>query len=418
MKRDVKYTFHPLETPSCLNERQLQLLDRLMGIPSPSGEEQEKLDYIANRLSEVPGCRITRQRVDQNRCNVIAEKGEGGQFTVMLYAHVDTVRRRDGWKNHYRLVRDEASGKLGGVGVVDMQTGVMMVIDILEQIVVPPGIKIIGAFSPAEETDSAGAQALKTWEGMREVDLILSPEIATLAREDRDQPKDFIIGRRGILKTGASITTPGGHGYQRDVPSAITAARELLNHLMAAFHLAKRRNKLFGEEQLDETFFHADESDYLDRPSHAQFGLRHMLLPGHSLAQALDWQIGSAQRLAEEKQWARQGIQFVLEQRRDRTSYEPFLTDANDAVVSDVVVKGAQEIFGGVELGGGLSPTDGCILAQLGKPMVEIGPSGGDAHRGTEWASEQSVARTLALYRHLIERKLPEYLSARGDAAK
>jgi hypothetical protein len=202
------------------------------------------------------------------------------------------------------------------------------------------------------------------------------------------------------------------------VPNAIEASREMRGHMKYCFH--SRQDPLFGNcgEQLDETYEFARESEYLDQPTAAEFRLRQLLLPGNSLQKALEWQLTCARSLAETKAWGVQGITHILNQRSDRTSYEPYLTDTSHPAIQNAVFPSAQDIFGSYAQIGGLSPTDGCILARSGKPVLEIGPSGGDAHRGTEWVSERSVALTLAFYRHLIERKLPEYLSARGNAAK
>ncbi|MBU2213790.1 M20/M25/M40 family metallo-hydrolase, partial [Patescibacteria group bacterium] len=192
-----------------LEPRQLETLDKLVSIPSPSGQEQEILRFIEERLSGVGECRITKQRVDEERWNLIVQKGAQEGFTIMLYAHVDSVLRRSSWENDYRFDISADRQRARGVKVYDMGAGVMILMEIMQTVNVPDGIRVVSVFGVGEEAKSEGASELMKWEGMKHVDLILSPEIATLDREERDNPKDVVIARCGILKTWMHINVPG-----------------------------------------------------------------------------------------------------------------------------------------------------------------------------------------------------------------
>lgn len=388
-----------------LEPRQLETLDKLVSIPSPSGQEQEILRFIEERLSGVGECRITKQRVDEERWNLIVQKGAQEGFTIMLYAHVDSVLRRSSWENDYRFDISADRQRARGVKVYDMGAGVMILMEIMQTVNVPDGIRVVSVFGVGEEAKSEGASELMKWEGMKHVDLILSPEIATLDREERDNPKDVVIARCGILKTWMHINVPGGHGYKKGVPNAIAAAIEIRNHLMEKFYIAKRRHALVGEEDFEEASMAALQGDGLEKATDAELCLRHFLVPGNSLAAALEWQMECARELARLQHWTRSRINFEMGQRNDRRSYEPFVVDTNSEVMEHVL-RGVDHTFGGHVLVGGGSPADSNIFSTLNKPMAEIGPVGGDAHLGTEWVDLSSIARTLSCYKTLISQYL------------
>ncbi|MBI4473366.1 MAG: M20/M25/M40 family metallo-hydrolase [Acidobacteria bacterium] len=64
-----------------------ELTTRLMSIPSVTGSEREVGEYLAAHLSTL-GYRVERQRVEDNRFNVIAHAGDA---QVVLCTHIDTV---------------------------------------------------------------------------------------------------------------------------------------------------------------------------------------------------------------------------------------------------------------------------------------------------------------------------------------
>jgi LysW-gamma-L-lysine carboxypeptidase len=83
------------------------LLQDLVAIPSPSGNEQKLASFLADRLPELG----FSTRLDEVG-NVIAEIGSGGGPTVMLLSHLDTVDRQ------IPVYRDDR-GTIHGRGSVD-----------------------------------------------------------------------------------------------------------------------------------------------------------------------------------------------------------------------------------------------------------------------------------------------------------
>ncbi|HAI98831.1 TPA: hypothetical protein DCL30_04850 [Candidatus Peribacteria bacterium] len=401
-----------MHVPEQLDERQLETLKRLVCIPSPSGEEQGILEFIETRCQQFEGCRLVRQ--GQDRQNLIVRKGTGTDFGLLLYVHVDTVPQKEGWENRYDLYRDIGVDRLRGVGVYDMKSQVMVALDVLERTSIPDGVTLTVVFGSAEESNSAGVQALVDGEGERlrnGCKLILSSDITTYRGYEYDAPKSVVTSRRGNLKTAVTVSVPEGHGYNDEAPNAPDAAREMQNHFFEQFARAGRTDEHCGSECLRTTRLNAEDSAYASLTTEASWGFRQWLIPGSTVEGALKWQQDCAARLAEAKKWAQLGIQYTLVKRSGSVrSYNPFRTDSNDPMIQQVVLPSVDRVYGSHQLTGGLSTADTNVLAELGIPIAEVAPIGGDPHRGTEWVSERSVARLIAFQHDLIAFQIPAYL--------
>jgi acetylornithine deacetylase len=138
-------------------DRLKNLLKDLVDIYSPSGKEEEILEYVENYLGGC-GLKVTRQVVDEDRYNllVLPEKPE----TAVLYfvGHLDTVAAYDLDEYGFR----EKGEEVFGLGTADMKSGCAAMIEAFT-VLVGRG----GAFPPVglallidEEEDNSGARAL------------------------------------------------------------------------------------------------------------------------------------------------------------------------------------------------------------------------------------------------------------------
>ncbi|MEA4849741.1 MAG: M20 family metallopeptidase [Clostridiaceae bacterium] len=96
-----------------LNEA-LELLGKMVAIPSVEGAEKEMGDFLSEYTASL-GMTVEKQIVEENRSNIIArvQIGKGGK-TVLLNSHMDVVPPGDGWDtNPYELVvkGDKAYGR-------------------------------------------------------------------------------------------------------------------------------------------------------------------------------------------------------------------------------------------------------------------------------------------------------------------
>ncbi len=250
-----------------LNLRQLEILEELVGTPSwyappndrhgrQKNDEGGVLDTIEEYLQQADIDVRRVGRIDApNRRSIVAMKGEqkNQDFTLLLYGHVDTVYPRgfpSEWKNPLQLRRDNDT--LHGLGVYDMKAGIMGIIDILREVDVPPGVRVVGAFCPDEEGDSIGALDAIAWMKKHGIkpDLVLSPEIATMRkRQEKDSPKDVIVNRVGHVKSLVRLTTPQMHGFDGSAADAGVELIELIKYMDERASTDARQHANFGKQR-------------------------------------------------------------------------------------------------------------------------------------------------------------------------
>lgn len=124
------------------------LLEELIDIQSPTGQEKEVSDRVAEQLSEL-GLSIDRQQVDGDRCNLLA--ATDAKPRVLLSTHLDTVLP------HFRSSR--RGNVIRGRGACDAKGAIASMIgaarDLLDQGVTSFGL----LFVVGEEKDSDGARS-------------------------------------------------------------------------------------------------------------------------------------------------------------------------------------------------------------------------------------------------------------------
>lgn len=422
----------PPLTPEYLNGEQLQILRTLVSVPSWYRTQPEKgrqpcneqaIVQVIEEMLRDTGCTLTRVPIphDPHRHTLVAEKGDPRGTSVMLYGHVDTVVPADvTWEDPYTLKKD--GDKLSGLGAYDMKAGVMAIIDILRTMEVPKGVRLVGVFAPDEEENSRGVQALldpqSPWQGMKDVQLVLSPEIVTIRkRAERDAPKkDIVTGRIGHLKTVIDLTAPQAHAFTNS-PRAARECNALLSGLHAQFEESEtsrsRERRHFGslQELFEPREVRIPRADGLSVTTAAHVQLRHLILPPHTLATALQEQMGCLQRIAEARQWAKNGVVASLYQSRAETSYEPYYVNMSHPLAKAVSgsIEGA---YGGVKYKGGASTSDANAFAayfamqQRDVPVLDLGPVGANAHHRQEWVSERSIAQHIAWVRTFLTQDL------------
>lgn len=182
-------------------------------IPAPTGAEQERIDWLADRLEGALG-----EREVDGAGNLVWRFGaERPQLLVM--AHVDTVF---GPEVAVEIRRE--GGDLVGPGVGDNAAAVMAVVWALEQMdEPPPGLAV--AFTVAEE-------GLGDLRGARAVCGELAPH-AVIALEGHGLD-EVMIDHVGSVRARVVVTGPGGHSWwDRDTPSAVHALVGLASDLIA-----------------------------------------------------------------------------------------------------------------------------------------------------------------------------------------
>jgi acetylornithine deacetylase/succinyl-diaminopimelate desuccinylase-like protein len=428
----------PPDSP--LNARQYETLETLVQTPSwfvplndqhrrTPHDERQIMEKIEEMLSQVDDATIFRVEGNASgsldrfgRYSMFAVRGELNDptFTILLYAHVDTVYP-DGfpqeWHNPLQLTPD--GDKLHGLGVYDMKAGAMAAIDVFREAKLPPGVRLQIAMCHDEEMESAGARDLTAWLNERGTppDLVLSPEIATLTNVDeRDFPKkDVVASRIGHVKSLAKIIVPQAHRFNRSALDAENELSEARRYLKAMFERDRRSHQFFGKKAEDLAFteYHVSRAKGFSNTTNGALRLSYLNVPGNSAQDVIEWEKDRLDEVAKIRDWTRKGGQLLFSRTPHETSYDPYSINTKTDL-SRAVLKGVTHVYGGYKLRGGGSTSDANILngAFGGAPCFDIGPTGGDAHHRKEWVSAQSVAKNIEFLRYMVEEGIRQFLDS------
>ncbi|MEW6440375.1 MAG: M20/M25/M40 family metallo-hydrolase [bacterium] len=137
-------------------QRLRQLLHRLVDIYSPSGKEEEILEFLHGYCRR-QGLAPLRQPVDENRHNLIVAPASD-EIQLALIGHVDTVAAFD--LDHYGY--EEHDDQILGLGTADMKAGCAAMIEAylaLRQLR-GPAVPVALALVVGEEEEGDGARRL------------------------------------------------------------------------------------------------------------------------------------------------------------------------------------------------------------------------------------------------------------------
>jgi acetylornithine deacetylase len=137
-------------------ERLKKLLKDLVDIYSPTGKEAEAVEYAEQHLQK-HGLAIIRQKVDENRFNLIVLPDKRDEMDLCFVGHLDTISAYD--------VEDYSSSEEGdsiyGLGTADMKAGCAAMMEAFAVLATTKGSPSVGlALVVGEEEDSIGAKEL------------------------------------------------------------------------------------------------------------------------------------------------------------------------------------------------------------------------------------------------------------------
>lgn len=133
------------------------LLRELVDIYSPSGKEEEILKFLDKYLRD-HGLSPVRQKVDENRFNLIVFPEKDDEVDLCFVGHLDTVTAYDLEDYGFSLKGDTAYG----LGTTDMKAGCAAMIEAFTVLAETAGIpsSLALAMVVGEEEESDGAKAL------------------------------------------------------------------------------------------------------------------------------------------------------------------------------------------------------------------------------------------------------------------
>ena len=179
------------------------LLRDLIKIPSPSGEESEIGEFIANRLKS--NFKVVKQKVE-NRFNILAynKKPE-----IILTTHLDTVPKQ--------LEVREDNEYFYGRGACDAKASIVSMIIAAERLV-KQGITNIGLLFDVSEEDD--------FSGIKKAVSLVNPKFVIVG-----EPTDFniVIGQKGLLRIKIKCFGKSAPGSTPE--KGVSAINKLVNQL-------------------------------------------------------------------------------------------------------------------------------------------------------------------------------------------
>ena len=142
--------------PEISTRRLQKLFEKMIDIYSPSGKEEEILDYLYGYLKR-HRLTVEKQHFDDNRHNLIVARNPEN-IDLALLGHIDTVVAYDFEKYGY----EEENGTIYGLGSADMKGGCAAMIEAFLSIMekTDEEIPVALALVVGEEEDGDGAEAL------------------------------------------------------------------------------------------------------------------------------------------------------------------------------------------------------------------------------------------------------------------
>ena len=134
----------------------MELLTRIIKIPSPSGKENEVADFLEKKLCQYFPDRVTR--TDRNIIVDLDSKKPGG--TLLLCSHIDTVEPLDTWTRD-PFGAEQAGDKIYGLGANDAGASLVSLIAAARLIDVPEKGRVLLALVAEEEVGSKGFYTLE-----------------------------------------------------------------------------------------------------------------------------------------------------------------------------------------------------------------------------------------------------------------
>ena len=190
----------------------VELLKALIAIPSPSRQETEAADLLFEEMKE----RGFAPHREKNNLWIIADGFQPERPTLLLNAHIDTVRPAEGWQ-HNPFEPTEENGRLYGLGSNDCGGGLVALLEVFEFLQAKEQIyNLIFLASAEEEVSGQG--------GFSAVLPFLPPVSVALVGEPTSmQPA---TSERGLMVLDCTAYGKAGHAARNEGVNAIYKAME------------------------------------------------------------------------------------------------------------------------------------------------------------------------------------------------
>jgi len=370
----------------------IELLRELVSINSVFPNERKIGEFVEDQLREL-GFSVQRQELSAGRFNVLAERGAEGK-SLILYAHLDTVPVYGKWKSD-PLVLTEDGGRLHGLGVYDIKSGIAAILKACET---KSERRVKVAFCVDEENDSAGAHEMCNSDFVRDVEGVVATEILDVPNASSNC---VMLGRRGRCVLQLEVPGRSAHGgHSSDGINAISEAARLVQLLermeLPSHKLLPKPNQFVRKI--------AAESTSLSVPDKAIVELdRHLVGPETPETARVDVQkfIDSLYDSGEFREI--DGRRIVVGVKPREVPYLlPYTTANSSELVNRVGVAVRGVTNSEPRFVYGASVADENIFAMHGLPVVTVGPVGGNQHQANEWVTKKSYLELIEVLKKIV----------------
>jgi acetylornithine deacetylase/succinyl-diaminopimelate desuccinylase-like protein len=357
------------------------LLEQLVSIPSPTGQETQLAAWCENFLSQ-SHFNVQRQWLPDGRFNILAESSGTGP-ELILYAHLDTVHPDPNWEDPFQL--QQRGDHLLGLGVSDMKGGLAVILHAAQNFSAR-GCRLKIALGVDEEQWSAGAWTLLRSGWLAQAQLILVPELSI------DSPALHLgLGRRGCFSYQLDIEGIKRHGALQ----SLNAIQEGAHLIQALSHREQRPHPHWGTEDILFRAIQA-ESTELSVPACCRIVFSCFTHPGRSseahqkqLQQELE-RLSTARLKLSPLERPTPGAPgyWIDSQHPQVRRFQTQISKIRGTPLPEVM---------------GVSVADENVLALSGVPVLSLAPTGGNSHRHDEWLSAASLQETSTLFQALLD---------------
>lgn len=184
-----------------------EILKKLVHIYSVTGHESEIADFIIEYFAPLKPAKLTKL----NSNSVVVEiKGKDSTKAIIFNGHIDTVSPGDDrlWDTN-PLTLEEKDGRLYGLGVSDMKSGVAVLMELANNyITTPPDCDLWFVFAAGEEVDGVGTRDF----AQRFHKEISAYEVVNAVVAEPTNLESAGIGHRGNVVFEIDIDGQSGHG--------------------------------------------------------------------------------------------------------------------------------------------------------------------------------------------------------------
>jgi acetylornithine deacetylase/succinyl-diaminopimelate desuccinylase family protein len=364
------------------------ILERLVRIPSPTGEERAAAAAVAGWCADA-GFEVSLQEVAPGRSNVLARWKVGRGPHLLLTGHLDTVPVGEGWTRD-PFGAEVGEGRLYGRGACDMKGGLAAMlgamVDMRRRGDEPSGDVTLAAVV-GEEEDSAGTRGL--------VARGIHADRAVLAEPTAMQ---LVVSNRGLLNFRIVVKGASVHASSPALGrNAVTAAARITLELESIGKgLARRPHQVFGPPNLTVGTIHGGTRPYVV-PDRCVIEVDRRLNPGETVEQVTLELEAAIVRARRRLPW----LEAEVLAGPDYLAFE--IPEDHELVRAMSAAMAAAGVPSRISAWRAASDA-GFLVHRAGIPCVLFGPGDVEqaAHRPDEWIDLDDLDTAQRVFEHLL----------------